>query len=106
MLLYFIIACFICWIVGFFINGFTLYNVLILVPTIMFSVRKVGIRVKASSILTMDVLFLVFSVLWRLLFKNFLWGKFLLTLLVRFIFTCIVFYDDTAYVYITEERKQ
>lgn len=101
-----IIISFVTWIAGFFVNGFTLYNVMILVPTILFSIRKIGIHIGMSSIVTSEVMFLVFSVLWRLLFNKFSILGFILTILIRAIFLGIVIYDDTVYVYISEEKKR
>lgn len=106
MLMVLIAIAFVCWIVGFLINGITLYSCMILVPTIMFSLRKIGIYIKGGSITTTEVLLLFFSVMWRLLFSNFHLVPFILTILVRAVFLVMVFYDDTAYVYVTEERKK
>lgn len=101
-----IITCVLCWLGGFFINGFTLYQILLIVPTIMFSVRKVGIHIKMSNILVPEIMFLFFSIVWRLLFKKFILWKFLVSMVLRIIFICIIVYDDTVYVYKQEERKK
>lgn len=101
-----IIASFICWILGFIFNGFTFYNVMILVPTIMFAVRKFGIHVKLGSLIGTECLFLFFSIAWKLIFSSFTWKALLLCLLFRFIAICLAIYDDTTYVYVQEERKK
>lgn len=101
-----IITSFIIWIIGFFIQGFCLYNFMLLIPTIMFAVRKVGIHVKYSNIIATEILLLFFSITWRLLFHKFFIIKLLLCIIVRIIFMCIVIYDDTIYVYVNEERKK
>lgn len=101
-----IIVSVICFLVGFFINGFTLYNVALLIPTIMFSVRKVGIHCKLGNILACEILFLFFSIVWRLMFHKFSLLKFILSILVRAVFILVVVYDDTAYVYVSEEKKR
>lgn len=106
MLTTFIIVSFICWIIGFFINGFTLYNIVLLIPTIMFSVRKIGIHLKFGNIVTCEGLFLFFSIMWRLLFNSFHIIPLLLSILVRLVFMIIVYYDDTTFVYVQEERKK
>lgn len=105
MLTTFIIVSFITWIVGFFINGFTLYNVLIIVPTVMFSLRKVGIHCSMGSIIGAELLMLFFSIMWRLIFHKFELLRFILALIVRIIFICIVVYDETMFVYVSEEKK-
>jgi hypothetical protein len=106
MLTVFIIIGFACWAAGFVINGFTLYAVLCLAPTIMFALRKFDIHVKMSHILATEIILLFFSITLRLIFHKFFLVKFLLTLLVRAIFIGIVAYDDHAYVYVSEERKK
>lgn len=94
------------WIAGFFVNKFTLYQVMIVIPTVMFSVRKVGIHLKPSSIITAEIMFLFFSTVWKLLFHKFVLWRFLLSILLRVIFICIVMYDDTVFIYKQEERKK
>jgi hypothetical protein len=86
MLTGFIITAFVCWIVGFFINGFSLYNVLLIVAT--------------------EVLMLFFSLVWRCLFHKVHIIKLLLSILVRAVFLIICIYDDTVFVYVNEERKK
>lgn len=95
-----------CWIAGFFVNKITLYQILVIVPTIMFCVRKVGIHLKMSNIVTAEVMFIIFSSIWKLLFHKFVIWKFFVSLLLRIIFICVVIYDDTVYVYKQEERKK
>lgn len=106
MLITLIIVSVVCWILGFVVNGFSLYNILIVIPTIMFSVRKVGIHVKMSNIVAIECVLLFFSIVFQLIFKSFVWWQFLLGLLLRLIFICIVWYDDTVYVYVSEEKKK
>jgi hypothetical protein len=106
MLIGFIIVSIVCWILGFFINGFTLYNVMLLIPTLMFSARKVGIHIKFGNIVAAEVLLLFFSLMWRCLFHKFHIVRFLLSILVRAVFLIICIYDDTVYVYVNEERKK
>lgn len=101
-----IIVSIICWIGGIFINGFTIYNVLLIIPTAMFALRKFDIHVKMSNIVVCEVLFLFFSLMWRLLFHKFSLLKLLLTVIARLVFILIVLYDNTVYVYVSEERKK
>lgn len=106
MLTTFIIIAFVCWIIGFVINGFTLYSVSLIIPTLMFSSRKVGIHIKYGNIIAAEVLLLFFSLVWKLLFHKFYVVKFLLSILVRAVFLIICIYDDTVFVYVNEERKK
>ena len=106
MLTTLIAVSFITWIIGFIVNGFTLHNVLLIIPTIMFSIRKFGIHIKQSNIITVEVLFLIFSILWRLLFNKFELIRFIITIVVRLIFLGVVIYDDSVYVYVNEEIKK
>lgn len=101
-----IIVSALCWIAGFFVSGFTLYSVLTVVPTVMFMLRKFDIHIRMSNIFTCEALFLFFSIMWRLLFHKFSLLKLILTLIVRFIFIIIIVYDETVYVYVSEERKR
>ena len=94
------------WFLGFFVNGFTLYQLMIVIPVIMFSLRKFGIHMKQSSIFAAEIGFLFASTVWRLIFGKFILWKFLLTILLRIIFVIVVIYDDTVYVYKQEERKK
>lgn len=96
----------ITWILGFFVNGFTLYQIMTVIPVIMFCVRKFGIHAKQSNIIACEVGFMFASIVWRLIFSKFVLWKFLLTLLLRIIFIGVVIYDDTVYVYKQEERKK
>ena len=94
------------WFLGFFVNGFTLYQIMIVIPVIMFCLRKFGIHLKQSNIIACEVGFMFASCVWRLIFGKFVLWKFLLTLLLRIIFIIVVIYDDTVYVYKQEERKK
>lgn len=106
MLTVLIIIALICYIAGYFINGFTLYNVLLLIPTIMFIVRKAGIHVKLSSICIAEGVLLFFDMTYRLIFNRMNVAHFLLEILMRVIFLIVVIYDDANYVYVTEEVKR
>ena len=106
MLNAFIIVSFVCWILGFFINGFTLYSLSLIIPTIMFSARKFGIHIKFGNIIAAEILLLFFSLVFRLIFHKLSIVKLLLSILVRAVFLIICIYDDTAYVYVSEERKK
>lgn len=106
MLIGLIVTSLTLWIIGFLINGICLYNFMLLIPTIMFVVRKVGMHIKYGNIVVAELLILFFSVAWRLLFHNFSVIAFLLCVIVRIIFICVVIYDDTVFVYVSEERKK
>lgn len=106
MLNAFIIVAIVCWIVEFFIHGFSLYALGLIIPTLMFSVRKVGIHIKFGNIVAADILLLFFSVVFKLIFHKFSFVKFLLGILVRAVFLIVCIYDDTVYVYVNEERKK
>lgn len=98
-----IIAQFVVWILGFFVKGICLYNILLIIPTAMFAGRKIGFYKKWTSSLVVEVLLLLFSVVWSLLFHKFIWWKYLLILILRIISIGIIFYDDSVYLYIREE---
>ncbi len=106
MLTVFIIIGFICWAAGFVINGFALYPIMCIIPTIMFALRKFDIHIKMSNIVATEIILLFFSITFKLIFHKFFIVKLLLTLLARAIFIGIVAYDDAAYVYVSEERKK
>ncbi len=106
MLMALIITNFVCWILGFVVNGFTLYSVITIVPTVMFAIKKFGIFPKMGNIIACEVIFLFFSITWRVLFHKFSIVKLLLTLLLRAIAVGVAYYDSVAYVYTTEEKKK
>ena len=101
-----IIISFISWLAGFIPNGLCLYNIMLLIPTIMFSVRKIGMHVKQSNIFATELLLLFFSFMWRLLFHKLEWLRFIIGIIIRLIFVVIVIYDDATYVYVSEEKKK
>lgn len=101
-----IIVSYIIWVVCLLINKFSLYSIMLLVPTTMFSVRKYGVHISMGNIFVTEFLFLFFSIMMKLMFHNFILSKLILTLLVRAIFVIIVLYDDMTFVYVTEERKR
>ena len=101
-----IIVQFVLWIAGFFTNGFCFYNVMLIVPVLMFTGRKFGIYMKYYNIITAECLFLFFSVMWRLLFNHFTLVRFIIGVLIRVISIIICIYDDKTFVYVNEERKR
>ena len=101
-----IIISVITWIAGFLVNGICLYNIAVIIPVIMFGVRKVGIHVSQSNIITAEVILIVFSLIWRLIFHKFIIWKFIVTILIRLVFIGVLIYDETMYVYVSEERKK
>ena len=90
----------------FFVNGFTLYNVITLICATMFAVRKVGIDVKLEYVMTLEVISLFFCIAWRVLFKGFTWPFLIWTLVSRIVFIIVYYYDSKAYVYISEEKRK
>lgn len=101
-----IIIVVICWIAEFFVNGFTFYNVMLVVPVLMFAGRKFDIHIKYANIITAECLLLFFSVMWRLIFGKFDLVRFIICVLIRAISCIVAIYDDTTYVYVKEERKR
>lgn len=101
-----IIITVICWIAEFFVNGFTLYNVLLIVPVFMFAGRKFSIHIRYGNIITAECLLLFFSVMWRLIFGKFNLVRFIICVLIRVISCIVAIYDDITYVYVQEERKR
>lgn len=94
------------WIAEFFVNGFTFYNIMLIIPVLMFAGRKFGIYVKYGNIIAAELLLLFFSVMWRLLFAKFNLVRFIICVLIRAISVLIAVYDDTVYIYVNEERKR
>lgn len=97
---------FVLWLIGFFIRGkLTLYQVLLIVPVVMFALRKVGIKISAVTIVVTEILFLFFSTVFTILFSSIDKGPYIACIVVRVISIIIPIIDDTLYVYVTEERK-
>lgn len=94
------------WIATMITNGITLYSVLIVIPTIMFAIRKLAINMKLGSFLTCEIMFFFFSCVWKLLFGGFEAVRVIITIVIRIIFILIVMYDEKCFVYIQEERKR
>ena len=94
------------WFIGFFVNGITLYQVMVFFSPTLFMLRKFGIHTNAGPIIALDAFFLICSSLWKFLFGGWDTKIFLINLIIRAIAFGIVLYDDTAYVYVNEERKK
>ena len=101
-----IIVSAVLWIAEFFVQGFCLYNVLLIIPVLMFAGRKFGIYVKYGNIIAAELLLLFFSVMWRLLFNHFSLVRFIICVVIRAISVLIAVYDDMTFVYVNEERKR
>lgn len=101
-----IIIEFVLWLLGFFIRGkLTLYQVLLIIPVIMFALRKVGIKISAVNIIITEALFLFFSTVFTILFSSIDKVPYIICIVVRLLSIVIPIIDDTLYVYVTEERK-
>lgn len=106
MLNFMIIMEFVLWLAGFFIRGkLTLYQVLLIIPVVMFAIRKVGIKISAANIAITEILFLFFSTVFTILFSHIDKGPYFTCMIVRIISVAIAIIDDVFYVYVTEERK-
>ena len=106
MLSVLIIVMVVLWIAEFFVQGFCLYNITLIIPVLMFAVRKFGIYVKYGNAIAAECILLFFSVMWRLLFGHFDLVRFLICVLIRAVSLIIHAYDDTVYIYVNEERKR
>ena len=95
----------ILWIIGFFVKGLCLYQVMLIVPVSMFAVRKFGLKISSIHIVVVEILFLFFSTVFTLLFGEFITSRYILSIILRVISCIIAIIDDTVYVYVTEERK-
>lgn len=95
----------ILYILGFFIKGFSLYQLLLFIPVLLFSFRKFGVKIGCGTIITMEILFLFFSTVFTILFSEINVVKYVLSLILRVISVLVVILDDVLYVYVTEERK-
>lgn len=104
-LLFMIIAQVVLWIAGFFVKGFSLYQVCLIVPVVLFAIRKFGIKIGCSHIIVCEVLFLFFSTIFTMLFSEIDTVRYVLSLVLRIISILIAVIDDTMYIYVTEERK-
>lgn len=96
----------ISWIGVIWFKGFTLYSFALLLPTILFLVRKFGYFVKLKNILICEGMFLFLSITWTFIFGTMSVKTYLITIVFRIMFILVVLYDDKAYVYVTEERKR
>ena len=99
-----IITVYILWILSIISYGFSFYTIMLLIPTTMFALKKFAIYPKLFTLIAMEILFLFFSVTFKLIFNKFVLVKFLLLLLLRIIFLGICIYDEKVYVYHEEER--
>ena len=106
MLTVLIITQFVLWIIGFFIRGFTLYQLCLVTVPICFSLRKFGIKVSYGSLIAIEILLLFFSTIFTLMFSEIDVTRYILSLIVRIISIIIAIVDDTMYIYVTEERKK
>lgn len=100
-----IVISFILYVLTIIVRGIGIYAIFPLIATIMFSMRKVGVFISFNNIMLVEIIPLVLSTVFKLLFKQFSWLELILTLVLRAIFIGIVVYDSKAYVYHTEERE-
>ena len=100
-----IIFQFIIWIAGFFVKGFTLYQCVLIIPVVLFAVRKFGLRVSSVHIVVIEVIFLFFSTIFTILFGHIDKIPYIVSILLRILSCTIAIIDDTLYIYVTEERK-
>jgi hypothetical protein len=71
----------------------------------MFAVRKFGTKIGCQHIIAVEALFLFFSTVMTLLFGHMIVIRYVISLLIRVVSCLIAVVDDTAYIYVTEERK-
>lgn len=95
----------ILWLLGFLVKGFTLYQISLIVPVMMFSFRKFGLKISSIHIVVVEILFLFFSTVFTILFSKINALRYIIGILLRVISCIIAIIDDTLYVYVTEERK-
>lgn len=89
----------------FFVAAMKIHALLLVIPIVMFCIRRYGILVKMNNILTAEgVIDFIFIVLSAILSKIVI-VKLLLFILVRAIFIGIVIYDSKVYTYIEEEKS-
>lgn len=94
------------WIAGFFVKqGVTLYQLMLIVPVVMFAIRKFGVKISSVHIVVVEILFLFFSTVFTLLFGEIDKTRYIICLLIRVISCLIAIIDDTMFIYVTEERK-
>lgn len=106
MLKIMILIQFVLWVAGFFIRGkLTLYQLMLIIPVMMFALRKVGIKISAVNIIITEILFLFFSTVFTILFSSIDKVQYFICVGVRVLSIIIPIIDDTLYVYVTEERK-
>lgn len=94
------------WVGAVYIKGFGLYTFSLLLPTILFLVRKFGYFISFKNIVISEGMFLFLSLTWNFIFATVSIKSYLLLVIVRAVFLLTVLYDDKVYVYVTEERKK
>lgn len=95
----------ILWIIGFFVKGVSLYQIMLFIPVMLFMFRKFGVKIHCSHIIVCEVLFLFFSTVFTLLFSEIQTARYIINILLRVISCLIAVLDDVMYVYVIEERK-
>lgn len=90
----------------FIVNPFNLFTWATIFTTGSFVLRPFGIYVKATKLMAVEglILFMVFN--GSLVFKTFSIVTYIIMIGIRLIFYGIVRYDDTQYVYVTEEEEK
>ena len=83
--------------------GFTTFA--ILTTTVMACGRKFGYKCSLKAVLAIELVFIFMSIVLKLIFHSFHIVPLLVYLIMRAIFVFTIVYDDTQYVYITEEEK-
>ena len=88
------------------VNPYNLITWTSIFTTGSFLLRPFGIHVKVTKIIPVEVLIAFLTFNGSLMLKTFSIKNYALMILIRCIFYAIVLYDDTQYVYITEEEEK
>lgn len=86
--------------------GFSLMTFTVVITTAMFAGRLFGYYCKLSTIVGIEGLSMFLTYTLKLILKSFTWKGFLFVFVFRLIFILIVNYDNSEFVYISEEKRR
>lgn len=94
------------WCCMLYINPFHASTWLALGTTMTFVLRPIGVYYRVGRIIPIEVIMMFIGFNFSLVFRTFSGKTYLLMILCRLLFYLIVWYDDTQYVYVTEEEEK
>ena len=96
----------IIWCIELIMQGLNFWTILSAIATILFMARKIGHFCSLNSLVTLEVVGGIVTVVFQILLSRFSIVEFLIVFVTRCVFLCVFLYDKYMYVYYTEKRRK